>query len=100
MNNGVTFSDVDSAFQIPNAQFMTLNGSPIKMKNDLKAGSLIVWPKNYEKNSPYGHVAIVKSITPSGITVAERNYDANKFTRFIKTNELKNVTILSLPLTK
>ena len=100
MNNGVTFSDVDSAFQIPNVQFTTLNGSPIKMKNDLKAGSLIVWPKNYEKNSPYGHVAIVKSITPSGITVAERNYDANKFTRFIKTNELKNVTILSLPLTK
>ena len=34
MNNGVTFSDVDSAFQIPNAQFTTLNGLHIKMKND------------------------------------------------------------------
>ena len=97
MNNGVTFSDVDSAFQIPNAQFTTLNGLDIKMKNDLNPGSLIVWPKNYEKNSPYGHVAIVKSITPSGITVSERNYNANKFTRFIKKNNLKNITILSLP---
>ena len=67
------------------------------MTNKFKVGSLIVWPKNYEKNSPYGHVAIVKSISPSGITVAERNYNKNKFTRFIKNPNLKNVTILSLP---
>jgi len=102
INHGVTFSDVDSAFQIPNAQFTTLKGSPnkgtpIKMKNDLKVGSIIVWQKNYEKNSPYGHVAIVSAITPTGITVKERNYNDNKFTRNIKQKDLKNVTILSLP---
>ena len=100
VNNGVTFSDVDSAFQIPNAHFTTLNGDPIKMKNDLKVGSLIVWPKNYEKDSPHGHVAIVKSISPSGITVVERNYNKNKFSRFIKKNDLTNVTVISVPFKK
>ena len=107
INHGVTFSDVDSAFEIPDAQFTTLKGSPnkgspnkgspIKMKNDLKVGSIIVFPKNYEKNSPYGHVAIVSAITPTGITVKEKNYYDNKFTRNIKQKDLKNVTILSLP---
>ena len=97
INHDVTFSDVDSAFEIPDAQFTRLEGNPIKMENELKVGSIIVWSKNYEKNSPYGHVAIVSAITPTGITVKERNYDDNKFTRNIKQKDLKNVTILSLP---
>ena len=97
INHGVTFSDVDSAFEIPDAQFTRLDGTPIKMENDLKVGSIIVWSKNYEKNSPYGHVAIVSAITPTDITVKERNYDDNKFTRNIKQKDLKNVKILSLP---
>ena len=97
INHDVTFSDVDSAFEIPDAQFTRLEGNPIKMENELKVGSIIVWSKNYEKNSPYGHVAIVSAITPTGITVKERNYNDNKFTRNIKQKDLKNVTILSLP---
>ena len=97
INHDVTFSDVDSAFEIPDAQFTSLKGTPIKMENELKVGSIIVWSKNYEKNSPYGHVAIVSAITPTGITVKERNYNDNKFTRNIKQKDLKNVTILSLP---
>ena len=97
INHGVTFSDVDSAFEIPHAHFMTLKGTPIQMKNDLKVGSIIVFHKNYKKNLPHGHVAIVSDITPSEITVIEQNYSNNKFTRNIKQNDLKNVTILSLP---
>jgi hypothetical protein len=97
IKHGVTFSEVDSAFEIPNAQFTTLNGQPIQMKNDLKIGSIIVWPKDYEKKFIYGHVAIVSSVTPSGIKVVEQNYTSDVFNRFIKINELHNVTILSLP---
>jgi glutathionylspermidine amidase/synthetase len=97
VKQGVTFSDVDSAFEIPNAQFTTLNGQTIQMTNELKVGSIIVWPKGYEKTSQDGHVAIVSSVTPSGITVVEQNYIDNKFGRFIKKNELKNTTILCLP---
>jgi glutathionylspermidine amidase/synthetase len=97
VKQGVTFSDVDSAFEIPNAQFTTLNGELIHMTNELKVGSIIVWPKGYEKSSLDGHVAIVSSVTPAGITVVEQNYIDNKFGRFIKKNELKNTTILCLP---
>jgi hypothetical protein len=97
INHGVTFSDVDSAFEIPDAEFTRLEGNPIKMKNDLKVGSIIIFPKKYKNNSPDGHIAIVSAITPTGITVKERNYDNNKFTRNIKQKDLKNVTILSLP---
>jgi glutathionylspermidine amidase/synthetase len=97
VKQGVTFSDVDSAFEIPNAQFTTLNGQTIQMTNELRVGSLIVWPKSYDKNLPDGHVAIVSSVTPSGITVVEQNYMDNKFNRFIKKNEIKNATILCLP---
>ena len=97
VKQGVTFSDVDSAFEIPNAQFTTLNGKPIHMTNELKVGSIIVWPKNFEDKCPDGHVAIVSSVTSDGITVVEQNYIDNKFNRFIKNNELKNTTILCLP---
>jgi len=97
VKQGVTFSDVDSAFEIPNAQFTTLNGKPIHMTNELKVGSIIVWPKNFEDKCPDGHVAIVSSVTSAGITVVEQNYIDNKFNRFIKKNELKNTIILCLP---
>jgi len=101
MKEGITFSDVDSAFEIPKAQFKTLNGVLIKMSNDLKQGSLIVWPKGYEKGyekiSPDGHVAVVSFITPFGVTVVEQNYIDSWFHRFIKTSELKNTTIIGSP---
>jgi glutathionylspermidine amidase/synthetase len=93
---GVTFSNVTSAFEIPNAKFTTLNGFPVQTTNELKVGSIIVWPKNYNKLSPDGHVAIVSSISSSGINVVEQNYIDNKFNRFIKLRDLQkqNVTIL------
>ena len=72
INEGITFSDVDSAFEIPQAQFKTLNGVLVQMSNDLKPGSLIVWPKDYEKRSPDGHIAVVSFITPFGVTVVEQ----------------------------
>jgi hypothetical protein len=101
INEGITFSDVDSAFEIPKAQFKTLNGVLVKMSNDLKPGSLIVWPKGnekgYEKRSPDGHVAVVSFITPFGVTVVEQNYIDSWFHRFIKTDDLKNVTIIGSP---
>jgi len=98
IKSGITFSDVDSAFEIPHAKFTTLNGDPIKMTNHLKVGSIIVWPSGYEKGSPHGHVAIVSFVTPFGITVVEQNYIDNNFHRFIKPNQLKNVTIIGTPL--
>ncbi len=97
IKEGVTFSDVTSAYEIPNAQFTTLNGTPIQTTRDLEVGSIIVWLKSYENNLPHGHVAIVSSITPLGITVVEQNYIDEKLPRFIKTDELQNLTILSLP---
>jgi len=90
----VTFSDVTSAFEIPKAQFTTLNGTPVQTTNEIKVGSIIVWPKNYQKMTPDGHVAIVSSVTSSGIYVVEQNYIDNKFNRFIKFCDLQNVTII------
>ena len=102
INEGITFSNVDSAFEIPKAQFKTLNGVLVKMSNDLKQGSLIVWPKGDEKGNERGltdgHVAVISFITPFGVTVVEQNYIDSWFHRFIKTNELKNTTIIGSPL--
>jgi glutathionylspermidine amidase/synthetase len=94
--HGITFSDVTSAFEIPKARFTTLNGSPVQTTNEVKVGSIIIWPKNYQKMSPDGHVAIVSSISSSGINVVEQNYIDNKFNRFIRFRDFKkqNVTIL------
>jgi glutathionylspermidine amidase/synthetase len=97
INEGITFSNVDSAFEIPKAQFKTLNGVLVKMSNDLKQGSLIVWPKGYEKGLTDGHVAVVSFITPFGVTVVEQNYIDSWFHRFIKRYDLKNVTIIGSP---
>ena len=94
---GITFSDIDHAFQIPESEFTTLNGVPVKMTNKLQVGSIIIWPKNYENNSPHGHVAIISNIGISGIYVVEQNYDDTNFPRFIPFNNLQNIIILSVP---
>ena len=98
VTHGITFSDVTSAFQIPDAKFTTLDGKQnIEVRNDLQVGSLIVWPKNYMTNSVDGHVAVVSSITPTGITVVEQNYDnKNEINRFISRDDMRNTTILTV----
>lgn len=93
----ITFSEVVSAFQIPNATFTTLNGVPVRTSNELTIGSLVVWPKNCNNEFPHGHVAIISSILPSGIKVVEQNYVDAEFPRFANANELQNVTIISFP---
>jgi len=100
VTHGITFSDVTSAFQIPDAKFTTLDGKQnIEVRNDLQVGSLIVWPKNYMTNSVDGHVAVVSSITPNGITVVEQNYDnKNEINRFISRDDMRNTTILTVEL--
>lgn len=98
VTHGITFSDVTSAFQIPDAKFTTLDGKQnIEVRNDLQVGSLIVWPKNYMTNSVDGHVAVVSSIRPTGITVVEQNYDnKNEINRFISRDDMRNTTILTV----
>ena len=100
VTHGITFSDVTSAFQIPDAKFTTLDGKQnIEVRNNLQVGSLIVWPKNYMTNSVDGHVAVVSSITPTGITVVEQNYDnKNEINRFIRRDDMRNTTILTVEL--
>ena len=98
INHNIIFTNVNSAFEIPDAQFMTLHGEIIipKMNNNLVIGSIIIFLKDYEINSPDGHVAIVSSVLSSGITVVEQNYNDNIFPRFISYNDLKNAKILNL----
>jgi hypothetical protein len=96
INHNITFSNVNSASEIADARFMTLDGKIIIPNNNLVLGSIIIFPKDYEVNSPNGHVAIVSSILPSGITIAEQNYNDNIFLRFISYNDLKNVKILNV----
>jgi len=100
VTHGITFSDVTSAFQIPDAKFTTLDGKQnIEVRNNLQVGSLIVWTKNYMANSVDGHVAVVSSITPTGITVVEQNYnDKNEINRFISRDDMRNTTILTVEL--
>ena len=93
---GITFANVKGAFEIPGAKFTTLDGDSVKKTNDLKIGSLVIWPKKYKNNAPYGHVAVVSKIKPNGIYVAEQNYDNKTFPRFINYDDLKDVTIIYL----
>ena len=105
IKHGITFSEVASAFEIPNAKFTTLNGDNVTISNELQEGSLIIWPSYYKFNSPDGHVAVISSILPNGITVVEQNYDTDtdnndntihKFNnRFIPKYNIQNATILS-----
>ena len=93
---GITFANVKGAFEIPGAKFTTFDGDSVKKTNDLKIGSLVIWPKKYKNNAPYGHVAVVSKIKPNGIYVAEQNYDNKTFPRFINYADLKDVTIIYL----
>lgn len=104
IKHGITFSEVASAFEIPNAKFTTLNGDNVMISNELQEGSLIVWPSYYKSNSPDGHVAVVSSILPNGITVVEQNYTntntnanaSHKFNnRFVPSREIDNATIVT-----
>jgi hypothetical protein len=81
---GVTFSQVESAYEIPNSIFTRLednkiiepsinNINSIYNKLDLLSHSLdllnnclIVWPKDYEPDAPHGHVAIIVSANKDG----------------------------------
>jgi len=98
INHNITFSNVDSASQIPEATFMTLHGEIIipKMNNNLVIGSIIIFQKDYEYDSPDGHVAIISSVLSTGITIVEQNYNDNIFPRFISYNNLKNFRIINL----
>ena len=96
VRHGITFSDVNNAYEIPRAKFTKLNGNTVIMNNDLVVGSLIVWPQNYKTDGYEGHVAVVSSISTKGIRVAEQNYDDRDFNRFIPFTDLKNVIFLSV----
>ena len=92
---GITFGDVDCAFEIPHAKFTTLDGSNhIQTTNNLIVGGLIVWPKYYKNNAPDGHVAVISAIKPTGIYVVEQNYDDETFPRFIDYNDLHGVSFV------
>lgn len=92
---GITFDDVEDATLIPFAKFTTLDGSNhIQITNDLKVGSLVIWPKYYKRNSPDGHVAIISEVQSNGIYVVEQNYDDETFQRFIDYNDLKDPTFI------
>lgn len=111
---GVTFSQVDSAYEISNAIFTRLENNKIikpsiyniynkleSSSNDLEllTNSLIIWPKDYELDSPHGHVAIIVSANKDGLYVAEQNYDNNNYYRFIPWTSLldkKNIIIISI----
>ena len=92
---GITFDNVDSAFEIPFAKFTTLDGSKDVQKTDsMKVGSLVIWPKHYKNDSPYGHVAVISSVLSNGINVVEQNYDDKTFPRFINYNDLHDVAFI------
>jgi glutathionylspermidine amidase/synthetase len=98
IKHNITFTNIDSAFQIPDAKFMTLHGEIIipKKNNNLLVGSIIIFPKDYEVDSPDGHVGIISSVLQSGINIVEQNYNDNIFPRFISYNDLKNFRIINL----
>ena len=114
---GVTFSQVESADEIPNAIFTRLEDNKIIKPSIYNISSkldslnhcldslnncLIVWPKDYELDAPHGHVAIIVSVSQddksslSGLYVAEQNYDNNNYYRFIPLRSINNVTIISI----
>lgn len=96
VRNGITFSDVNNAYEIPSAKFTKLNGNSVIMNNNVAVGSLIIWPQYYKIDGYEGHVAVVSSISTKGIRVAEQNYDDRDFNRFIPFTDLQNVIFLSV----
>ena len=96
VRHGITFSDVNNAYEIPRAKFTKLNGNSVIMNNNVAVGSLIIWPQYYKIDGYEGHVAVVSSISAKGIRVAEQNNDDRDFDRFIPFTDLQNVIFLSL----
>jgi hypothetical protein len=103
---GVTFSEVDSAYQIPHATFIRLTDNKVIIPCIYRANpnmdlfeslnnSLIIWAKDYEPDAPHGHVAVIVYAHDDGIYVAEQNYDNNDFYRYIRLADIKNATIIS-----
>jgi hypothetical protein len=96
VRHGITFSDVNNAYEITRAKFTKLNGNSVIMNNNVAVGSLIIWPQYYKTDGYEGHVAVVSSISAKGIRVAEQNNDDNEFNRFIPFTDLQNVIFLSV----
>lgn len=96
----VTFSQLESAYEIPNAIFTRLSDNkkmnPTITNTNYTSNSLIIWPKDYEPDTPHGHVAIIVSVNKDGIYVAEQNYNNDNHYRYIPYISIKNVTIISL----
>jgi len=101
----VTFSQVDSAYEIPNAIFTSLSDNKIITSVSMVinptiinyvSNSLIIWPKDYEPDTPHGHVAVIVSVNKEGIDIAEQNYNNDNHYRYIPYISIKNVTIISL----
>ena len=102
----ITFSQVDSAYQIPNAIFSKIKDNKIiqptiyrtefNMPINLESlnNSLIIWPKDYETDAPHGHVAVIVYAHDDGIHVAEQNYNNNNFYRYIPWDNIKDVNII------
>lgn len=103
----ITFSDVDSAYQIPSAVFTRLkDNTPVTttiytdkcLPTQIESinNCLIVWAKDYEYDTPHGHVAVIVDVNTHGINVAEQNYNNNNYYRYISWDNIKNVSIISL----
>jgi hypothetical protein len=96
----VTFSQVESAYEIPNAIFTRLTDlvhiKPTITNTKYTSNSLIVWAKDYEPDTPHGHVAVIVSVDKDGIYVAEQNYNNDNHYRYISYISIKNVSIISL----
>lgn len=96
----LTFSQVESAYEIPNAIFTRLTDNkiikPTITNTKYATNSLIVWPKDYEHDTPHGHVGVIVSVDKDGIYVAEQNYNNDNYYRYIPYITMKNVTIISL----
>jgi hypothetical protein len=96
----ITFSEVESAYEIPNAIFTTLTDNklinPTITNTNYTSNSLIIWQKDYEPDTPHGHVGVIASVDKDGIYVAEQNYNNDNHYRYIPYDNIKNVTIISL----
>ena len=96
----ITFSQVESAYEIPNAVFTTLKDNkiikPTITLNNIESNSLIIWSKDYKHDTPHGHVAIITLVNKEGIYVAEQNYNNDNHYRYIPYDDIKNTTIISI----
>ena len=100
---GVTFSQVDSAYEIPNAIFTRLEDNKIikpsinnincffkKKSLDSLTNSLIIWPKDYKLDAPHGHVAIIVSQTQKACNLAQADGNAKHFLTSLRVSANKD----------